>query len=191
MKNPYEIRGDITAILLRHRDWTIHEALVDTIDLPKMQHYAGTWAPHWCEHTQGYYVEGHEPMSGIHGKTIRLHRWLLDASDGVVVDHINHNGLDNRRCNLRLLTRSENLHNKRLYRNNTSGYRGVTWHKDRKKWAVQVGANGENHYIGLFDSKEEAAEAARRARAVLLPYSIETGVADDCSQYSDGQQMCG
>ena len=126
MKNPYEIRGDITAILLRHRDWTIHEALIDTVDLPRFREYSGTWTAHWCEHTQSYYVECHEPMSGVRGKTIRLHRWLLNAPDDVVVDHINHSGLDNRRCNLRLLKRSENLHNKRLYKNNTSGYRGVT-----------------------------------------------------------------
>ena len=73
-----------------------------------------------------------------------LHRLLLGEPDGLCVDHINHDKLDNRKCNLRVCTRSENLCNKILSDKNTSGYKGVCYVKDKKKWQAVIGKSCNN-----------------------------------------------
>jgi hypothetical protein len=88
-----------------------------------------------------------------------MHRLILDAPSGMQVDHINGNGLDNRRKNLRLATRTQNMWNRRRYRNNTSGFKGVVWHKRDERWQARINVNRRRIYLGLFDSKEEAAHA--------------------------------
>lgn len=89
---------------------------------------------------------------------------------GYVVDHINHNGLDNRLCNLRLVTVLENNRNRKLPRNNTSGCMGVVWHKKYKKWQVSVG----DSYIGRFDDFFEAC-CARKSMENKLGYHENSG----------------
>lgn len=76
-----------------------------------------------------------------------------------IVDHINRNALDNRWCNLREATKSQNQFNQGMNRLNTSGYKGVSLHKKTGKWTVRIGAYGHYHYIGLFETKEEAHSA--------------------------------
>ncbi len=92
-------------------------------------------------------------------KTLHLHREIMKAPDGVMVDHINGNGLDNRRSNLRLCTQAENLRNQGMNKNNTSGYKGVSWNKEMGKWYAQIRIDGKVKYLGLFDKKEHAANA--------------------------------
>lgn len=95
--------------------------------------------------------------------TIRLHNFLTGWP---FVDHINGNGLDNRRCNLRPADKTTNGQNRTRTCANTSGYKGVTWHKQGRKWAAQLQATGRRIHLGLFDSKIAAAlaydDAARR-----------------------------
>lgn len=82
------------------------------------------------------------------------------------IDHENLDGTDNRISNLRLATRAQNGHNKNPPSNNISGRKGVSWHKRGAKWQVKLGFNGEQYYLGLFSSFEEAVivrnEAAER-----------------------------
>ncbi len=98
---------------------------------------------------------------------IRLHRALLEekygkeALEGKVVDHINHNGLDNTLANLRISSLRENQHNQRKSKNNTSGYKGVNAHGER--WRAQIYVGGKNAHLGLFTCKHEAAEAYNAA----------------------------
>jgi len=89
---------------------------------------------------------------------LRMHRFVLNCQSGQEVDHINHDGLDNRRCNLRLCTRSQNVANSRKTKNNTSSrFKGVYWDTYYKRWRAQIGHNGQKHYLGSFDSEENAA----------------------------------
>jgi hypothetical protein len=76
-----------------------------------------------------------------------------------MTDHINGNGLDNRRANLRPATGSQNNANSRLYKNNTSGFKGVYWLRRRRRWCARIGIGGQQRYLGYFDTPEEAARA--------------------------------
>lgn len=89
----------------------------------------------------------------------RMHRVILNAPSGMEVDHINMDGLDNRRCNLRLATRPQNRWNRIKNSNNTSGYKGVWYHKRDHLWCAEIGASGGRHRLGRFASPIDAALA--------------------------------
>ena len=91
--------------------------------------------------------------------SLPMHRLIMDAPKGMDIDHINGNPLDNRKSNLRICTRAENMRNRGAQKNNTSGYKGVGWCKHRKKWHAQIKHNGKQIYIGRYKDKEEAARA--------------------------------
>jgi hypothetical protein len=91
----------------------------------------------------------------------------MDASKGEYVDHINGNVLDNRKSNLRICTNAENCRNTGPYKNNKSGYRGVSWHKRDKEWRAQIKHNGKVIWISAHKDKEEAARA-RDTKALEL-----------------------
>jgi hypothetical protein len=101
----------------------------------------------------------------VNGVRERLHRWLMKAPKGVEVDHENTDGLDNQRGNLRLATSSQNQHNKRAYRTNTSGYKGVSLDRRNGRWYAKLAVNGVQHNLGLHDTPEEANRVVCEARA--------------------------
>ena len=72
------------------------------------------------------------------GKTITMHRFLLGAPEDMEVDHINGNGLDNRRSNLRFANRSENMKNRRVFKNNRLGHKGIHFEKKSGRYAVLI-----------------------------------------------------
>lgn len=86
-----------------------------------------------------------------------MHRFLLP--DAEEVDHINGNGLDNRRSNLRPATRAQNCANMRRSKANTSGYKGVSWHKGGRKWHAQIRGDAKREHLGLFTDPADAAKA--------------------------------
>jgi len=94
-------------------------------------------------------------------QNIRLHRLILEAPKGVQIDHINGNGLDNRKANLRFCNNSQNLMNQRKRITNKSGYKGVSLRANgkKKKWVAQIRINGNNKFIGHFETAAEAAIA--------------------------------
>ena len=79
------------------------------------------------------------------------------------IDHINHVKDDNRIANLRLATRSQNQWNQKKCYNNTSGYKGVCWQKQDKKWRAQIWVNGKCKNLGNYKDIKEAAKAYEKA----------------------------
>lgn len=89
----------------------------------------------------------------------RLHRAILFAEKGDIVDHIDHNPLNNQKSNLRLVKTIENLHNKSLSPLNKSGMCGVSWHIKLNKWQAMIKVDYKQIFLGNFDSKEDAIKA--------------------------------
>jgi hypothetical protein len=81
----------------------------------------------------------------------------MQPPKGLHVDHANHNGLDNRRSNLRICTQAENQRNRKLHCNNTSGFIGVCWGKSHRKWKAYIYSYKQHFHLGHFDTAEEAA----------------------------------
>ena len=93
-----------------------------------------------------------------------MHREILKAPDGIYVDHINRNGLDNRKANLRLATRQQNARNTPKTRRTThSKYTGVSLRARHGKWCATIFANGRNTHLGHFDNQLDAAKAYDKA----------------------------
>jgi hypothetical protein len=92
-------------------------------------------------------------------KSIYIHSLIMNAKKGEVVDHKNHNTLDNRKCNLRICTNQQNIFNQKLNKRNTSGYKGVSFNKSAKKWKAKVCYNYKDYYLGLFSNILDAKKA--------------------------------
>lgn len=112
-----------------------------------------------------YYGYGGYIKGNINGKSINLHRLVTDVlnNNDVVVDHINHDVKDNRKCNLRVTDQMHNARNVSVRSDNTSGYTGVTWDKQHKKWASQIVVEGKNIHLGRFDNVDDAVIARKEA----------------------------
>ena len=150
------IRGNDCFIIIDNKRHGTVYAIIDLSDYGLIKDYR------WYMNPQGYAVtkESRE-------RTLRMHALILSNIEnnhgGKLADHINHNRLDNRRSNLRFVTRSVNSHNRSIAKNNTSGLVGVSWNKSDKKWVAQIGKNKTTYPLGKFDSKEEAYEAYAEA----------------------------
>ncbi len=91
---------------------------------------------------------------GIDGKQhrVHMHREIVNAPDGYEVDHVDGDGLNNTRGNLRIVTRAENLRNRKTFKNSKSGFKGVLFNPANRRWIARIN-------LGTFDSSEEAARA--------------------------------
>ncbi len=98
------------------------------------------------------------------GKTILLHRLIMNFPEGLQIDHINRKPLDNRRENLRLATKQFNAMNRTEMISNTSGFRGVSFSKLRKKWESYITYNRKKINLGRFINFEDAVSAKKRSR---------------------------
>lgn len=128
-------------------------ALVDNADFKKLNKF------NWC-FNKGYAVRG----INKNGKWVKflMHREILNLPPAtghkIIADHINHNGLDNRKSNLRITTKGANRQNC-IKKKGTSKFVGVKWHKVKKKWEANIQFNKINYYLGSFSVESEAAKA--------------------------------
>lgn len=94
---------------------------------------------------------------------IRMHRYLLNALSGQETDHRNHNGLDNRRENIRTCSHAENSRNKQNCRGGSSKFKGVYWDKKNRKWKAQIMSDGRCLNLGRFVGEVDAAKIYDKA----------------------------
>ena len=138
-------------------------ALVDDADFEWLNQRKWYYAPR-DKSSGGYANRTRRKADGPGTRHIHMHRSLLGPiPEGLAPDHIDGDGLNNQRGNLRLATRSQNNMNGRLHRNNTSGYRGVRWEKRRRQWRAALGVNGRLINLGRFDDPVAAAHAYNQA----------------------------
>ena len=126
-------------------------AIVDAADYEQVSKY------HWYATRGG--GNNVYAATGINGRTVYMHRMLMKPRKGYVVDHIDGNGLNNRRCNLRVCTLAQNLINQ-APRGGSSQFVGV--YRRGNKWIAHVTHRGKYHYVGLFADDVEAAKARDR-----------------------------
>ena len=141
--NTYDLTGDYGI------GWTTNtnaEFYFDLEDYDKIKDYC------WYEdiHKDGY----HSLKAGAIGekRNVKFHH-LIDCKN---YDHINRNPLDNRKCNLRPATASQNQCNKNVYKNNTSNITGVSWNNRDQKWMAYIQVNGRRKYLGYYDIFDDA-----------------------------------
>lgn len=94
---------------------------------------------------------------------LSLHRLIMSAGNGMVVDHINRNGLDNRRINLRVCSATENKRNAKASNGCVSGFKGVCWNKDNQKWQACISLDGKKIWLGYHATEIGAAIAYDKA----------------------------
>jgi len=128
-------------------------ALVDDDDYKELSKYK------WC-YSDGYAVRtGPRPLQ----ERIIMHRVVNRTPFGLITDHINHNRLDNRKDNLRTCDKSKNGMNRGKNKNNTSGYKGVHFKKDKDKWCARITIGRKIIFLGYFDNPEKASNAYHNA----------------------------
>lgn len=163
---------DTVRVPLYARDGSVRAyTIIDGADVPLAS--AATWRL-FIGHLGNRYAYRQMRVDGKR-VILFLHRVLLGLGSGhdPEIDHANRDGLDNRRANLRLATHAANMQNRPSHRGSTSQYRGVRWHRRRRKWIATVKISGKETYIGQFDIEQEAADAARKARMRLMPYAVD------------------
>lgn len=129
-------------------------AIVDEIDYERVSQFR--W--YAAKDRHGFRAARQLPRSNGKRSIEYLHNLILRPADGLQVDHINRNPLDNRRSNLRLVTIQQNACN-RKYKKYRHGYKGICWFAPAKKFQAQITANGKHRFLGYYATAIEAAKA--------------------------------
>lgn len=112
--------------------------------------------------TRGKYIKG-SGRKNQRNSLIYMHRIIMNTSEKMEVDHINGKGLDNRKSNLRNCTFSQNRMNSRVRKDSKSGYKGIRFVENRKKWYVSIATNRKRIFLGYYVNKTEAIESYNQA----------------------------
>jgi hypothetical protein len=128
-------------------------AIVDEDDYSELSKFK------WFVMSNGYAARSCWLKEEGRSESVLMHRQIMDVQPGLMVDHINMNILDNRKENLRIATRSENMVNSKKRISGKNPYKGVHWSKQHSKWKVEITKDYKNNFIGLFEDPETAARA--------------------------------
>lgn len=142
-ENRYEICSEVAYCIMEN---TGNKCAVDVEDVVRIKQFR------WYEDA-GYAVTHHN------GSRIKMHRLLLNAPQGMFVDHINHNTLDNTKANLRIVTPQQNCMNVKPRK----GISGVNWCKASNKWRALINDNGKRKHLGLYEKYEDAVDVRKAA----------------------------
>ena len=141
-------------------------AIVDDEDVELIANYSWRAIPTRNTVYAKAYVRG---SGRKNPQQVFMHRLIMNAPSGVEVDHINGDGLDNRKENMRLCSHSQNLQNQRNDSSRGSSiYRGVSWSKKDKKWVAQICKEYSNEILGYFKDEKEAGLAYNKAALVYF-----------------------
>jgi hypothetical protein len=151
---PIRTCGDVAYVPLTQG----YEAIIDAADVMLLDAYNWHAAVLGCT----AYAQRCD-RSGARPRTVLMHRIIMGEPDGLQVDHLDGDGIHNRRKNLRLATSSQNNQNRRITNSNTSGFKGVYLSKTIGKWCAQITISHKQKHLGTFTSPEEAHAAYRRA----------------------------
>jgi len=133
-----------------------HQAIVDAEDYDFLMQWK------WSYDHHGYAYRNIREK-GKYVARVAMHQLVNKTPAGFDTDHINGNGLDNRKLNLRTVTRGQNLRNKGKLPRNTSGFKGVNWSKAYGFWGAEIVTNRKKKFLGYFDHILEAADAYNKA----------------------------
>lgn len=131
-------------------------AMVDDSDFEFLSQW--TWHAFKGHGGKYYACRNSKPIEGKRHH-IFMHRVLCGTPPGADTDHKNGDGLDNRKSNLRIASRSQNMWNRNPNKGGTSRFKGVFWHKVHCKWMASIQVNKKRHHLGLFETEQEAATA--------------------------------
>ena len=115
----------------------------------------------WHEVPRGY------ARTYIGREGIFMHRMVAKPPRDKVIDHKDRNKLNNCKANLRVCTQAQNCRNVGALKNNKSGLKGVSWYRKSRKWKAEINLNKKVKWLGLFNTKEEASEAYKKAALQL------------------------
>lgn len=165
LKNDFEISNGIVTMKIVCKDKT-YNCSFDEDDLDCVSKYNHKW--YGDEMHEGNIYAKITVQSDTNSKqtTILLHRVIMNfpkLSNNFLVDHIDGNTLNNCKSNLRVATPLQNTWNSKIQKNNTSGYRGVRWNKENKKWQVDIVFNNNRKYLGLYDELDKAIKIRKKA----------------------------
>lgn len=146
---PIRVEGEVAFVPLSQG----LEAVIDAADVPLVEGH--NWYASFSRGTAYAKRTVNRPVC----LSIRMHRVILNAPDHMDVDHVDCDGLNNRRSNLRLATVAENNRNQRIRSTNTSGFKGVSFHKGSGKWAATIWVDGAPRHLGKFIDPEAAYSA--------------------------------
>jgi len=160
MKNKYRIDGNIVYIKLNRKDGNNLETMIDLDDFDLVNGYSRTWCASYKESTKSFYCQIHIILDTGKQTKLKLHRVIMNVvNPKLQIDHINHNTLDNRKENLRIVKPRENMWNLK----NTKGYR---WREYNKKWQSYIVINGKQKSLGYYITEEEAKQAYLDAKEI-------------------------
>lgn len=137
-----------------------YEAVIDVEDVCLVEDF--NWLSSVCKNVV-YAMRASPRKPNTKRKFILLHRVLTSAPAHLQVDHIDSDGLNNRRSNLRLATVSQNHFNSRISKRNTSGFKGVSFEKRANKWLARIKIDGKVKWLGYYNNPEDAGAAYAKA----------------------------
>lgn len=167
--NEYIIHENYAEIVINSSKYGQFKTKIDIEDIEKCKQYY--WSVIYGRSTKGFYVHAHSRDDN--DKMVRLHRFVTNCPQDKVVDHRNHDTLDNRKCNLFVCSCSENMENRLYNPSNKLGYRNVYRATGTDKYRVQIKKGGKFFTPNkLFDTPEEANEVAIKMRNEIFTNNV-------------------